>query len=466
MNNNKGASPLAELQGPRPALGWRMNMLHFFRSPFRFQRQLYEQYGDLVSLGTTDKPKTIFAFGPELNRQVVANPDYFEMSTALVKIPKDTVMGQMFYNNLILMAGEKHKQHRRLIQPSFHHEQIVQYSKDMILLTEQLCDEWQHKQEIDVNAEMKKITQRIAVKTLMGTYKDKDLDQIGELISQLTKSLLWVTLTPVDIPYTPYHRALRIAGQLNDYIRSMIDQKRTEPHAADVLASLVKAHDEDGAKLNDEELVGHTFTLFVAGHETTANALTWTIFLLNQHPNVLSNLIEELDGAVQQGTVSMDKINKLPLLEGVIKESLRLLPPASIGTRVTAVPCELNGITIPASTNVFFSQFITHRIPELYSEPNRFKPERWLDFKPSPFEYLPFSTGPHMCVGWYFAMVELKIVLSILLRRYRIGITRNAKISPNLMMRPVHGMPARRVKQDRAFVREPVRGTINELVDF
>ena len=469
MRLPNGTGPIGSkpgIPGPRSVLGWKMNMLRFFRSPFAYQRLLYDTYGNLVALNQGDKPSTIFAFGPEHNQQIVTNPDFFEISSELVKVPKETVLGQLFYHNLPLMSGEKHKQHRRLMLPAFHHERVMRYGAEMVRLTERLTDEWQGRAEIELNQEMKKLTQRIAVKTLFGVANEEELDEMGTLITQMTKSILWVTLAPVNLPYSPYRRALRVAERLNVHIRSMIERKRSEPDAADVLASLVHAHDEDGARLTDEELVGHTFTLFVAGHETTANALTWTIFLLSQHPDVMSDLLEELHGAVGEGEPALEKLNSLPLLEGVVKESLRLMPPAQIGARVTTASCELGGVTIPPNTNVYFSQFITHRLPELYEEPNRFEPGRWSTMRRTPYEYLPFSAGPHMCIGWGFAMQEMKVVLSILLRRFRFSVVPRAVISPNLVMRPVNGMPMRIVPQDGKFGREPVRGTIRQLVDW
>ncbi|MDR6224085.1 cytochrome P450 [Desmospora profundinema] len=249
-------------------------------------------------------------------------------------------------------------------------------------------------------------------------------------------------------------------------VRSMIERKRSQPSATDVLAALVQARDEDGAVLSDDELIGHTFTLFVAGHETTSNALTWTIFLLSQHPDILADLLDELDGALQGASPTMEKLNQLPLLEGVVKESLRLLPPASIGMRITGSPCVLGGFFLPKGSNIFYSPFVTHRLPELYPEPNRFHPKRWAGLKRSPYEFLPFGAGPHMCMGWAFAMQEMKVVLAMLLQRYRLFVVDHTKIEPNLNMRPKYGMPMRIFPQGRQFQRGTVRGAIHQLVDF
>ncbi|TLS53206.1 cytochrome P450 [Paenibacillus antri] len=454
------------IPGPRSIAGWRWNMFRFFRNPFAFQRWLYETYGTLSALGQGDKPSTVFAFGPEMNRQILTNPDFFEVSTALVKVPKDTRMGELFYNNLVLMSGEKHRRHRRLMQPAFQQDQIRQYGRDMATITGRLADEWEGRTEIDLNVEMKKLTQRIAVKTLFGVQDEEGMDRMGSLIDRMTRSLLLVTLAPVDIPFTPYHRALRIAEKLHARIRSMIHDKRRDPDETDVLAALIRAHDEDDATLTDEELIGHTFSLYVAGHETTANALTWALFLLVQHPDTYASVMEELNAVLSGSPPTLEQLSELPLLDGVVKESLRLLPPAGIGTRVTAAPCELDGYFLPERTNVFFSQLITHRLPELYEEPDRFKPRRWETIKPSAFEYLPFSAGPHMCIGWHFAMQELKIVLAVLLQRYRFSVVRDARISPNLMMRPVRGMPMRIGRHDGRFERVTVRGSIHQMIEF
>lgn len=455
------------IPGPDSALDWRINMFHFFRSPFAFQQTLFEHYGKVAALGKSHKPSSVFAFGPDLNRQILSNPNFFEMSTALVKIPKDTVMGDLFYHNLLLMSGEKHKQHRRLIQPAFLHGQIEKYGQDMASITELLADEWRGRTRIDINTEMKKLTQRIALKTLFGVHHTEMMDSMGMLINRFTKSFLLTTLAPINLPFTPYRRSLRIAQQLNTQIRSMIHEKRQESDATDVLAALIRGHDEDGFALSDEELVGHAFSIYTAGHETTANALTWTFFLLIQHPDIYANVMEELNAVMGGSHPTREELSRLSLLDHVVKESLRLLPPASIGTRITAAPCELDGYVLPAGTNIFFSQFITHRLPELYESPNQFKPHRWETIKPAAYEFLPFSAGPHMCIGWHFAMQELKIILAVLLQRYQFSLVHNAKITPNLMMRPVHGMPLRITLKNGRFERvDDVRGTIHRLIEY
>ncbi|RAL26357.1 cytochrome P450 [Thermoflavimicrobium daqui] len=464
--NTNNTPPLPIIPGPKAIFGWRINMLKFYRHPFRYSRWLYQTYGNLVGL-EQGNPSNVFAFGPELNYQILTNSDLFEVSPSTVaKVPRDTALGRMFFNNLSLMTGKKHKQHRRLIQPAFHRQQIIQYLQDMVYLTEQLVNEWKDQTRIDLNIEMKKLTQRIAVKTLFGLYNETELERAGAFIQGLTKSLPLVIAAPIDLPGTPYRRTVRYAEQLEMYVRSLIKQKRAQPNAQDVLASLIQAHDEDGTKLSDEELIGHTFSLFVAGHETTANALTWIIFLLSQHPNIHQKLLAELNDKLHGNPPTVEQLSQLSLLEGVVKESLRLLPPASIGIRIATAPCTLGGYQLPKGSNIYYSQFVTHRLPELYDEPNCFKPERWATIKRSPYEYLPFSAGQHMCIGWSFAIQEIKVVLAILLQKYRFSVVPHTKIQPNLMMRPVYGMPMNISPQDGQVSQAPIRGTIHELIDI
>lgn len=456
------------IPGPRalPLLGWRANLLPLYRHSFTYLRWLHDRYGDVVALAQGD-PSYVFAFGPALNLRLLANPDLFEVSAGpLHRLSKDTALGRLLFPTVQLMNGAHHKQQRRLMQPAFHKKQLACYHDDMVTLTERMLDDWQTRSEIDLLRTLQQLTQRIAVKTLFGLSDETELDRIGVLLRRLVTLSPLLMIAPINVPGMPYSRALRLAEQLEAYIRSMITHKRDGRDATDVLATLVHVHDEDGAQLSDDELIGNAFTLFVAGHETTSNALTWTIFLLGQYPRLCADLLDELDSTLHGTAPTLEQLNHLPLLDSVIKESLRLLPPASIGLRSTAAPCELGGFALPKGATIFYSEFVTHRLPELYVEPDRFKPERWATLDRSAYEYLPFSAGPHMCIGAGFAMQEMKVVLATLLQRYRLSVVTGARIEVNIRMNPTHGMPMRIFPQDRQFERVPVRGSIHRLIDL
>ena len=459
------------LPGPRglPVIGGRAGLLTLFGNPFGHLRRLYATYGDMVALAAGD-PSYVVAFGPRLNQQLLAHADVFENSAGpfFARLPKDTALGRLLVNNLPVMNGAPHRQQRRLMQPSFHTQQIAAYHRDMVALTERMLARLQPGAELELLAEMKRLTQHIAVTTLFGMDNEAELDRVGALLKRaidLSQSPL-ALLAPYNVVGLPFHRANRMAEQLERYIRTVAERKRTQPDARDVLATLVRARDEDGSVLSDDALIGNAFTLFVAGHETTSNALTWTVFLLDQHPQILADLVDELQGVLGGRAPALEDFARLPLLEGVIKESLRMLPPAPIGIRVAAVPCELGGYALPRGATVIFSEFVTHRIPELYEHPDRFNPRRWETLHPSPYEYLPFAAGPHMCIGWSFAMQELRVVLAMLLQRYRLALVPDQTVVPGIAMRPAHGIQVRVHQQDRQFVATPVRGTIHKLVEL
>ncbi len=462
-------APQQAIPGPRalPLLSWRANMLKLYQNPFKYLRWLHDTYGDLVTLAQGNS-SNVCAFGPELNFQILSDPRLFEVGgdTPFAKFRKDTAFGKLMELNLTQMNGEKHRQHRHLMQPAFHKQQVARYCEDMSALTQKTLDSWQRRSQIDLHREMQQLTQGIAVKTLFGLYDEAELTSAGALMRDMTRSIVLAMVLPLNIPGTPYHRILRISKRLDAFIRATIAQKREQKDATDVLAVLIQAHDEAGTKLSDDELIGHAFTLFAAGHETTSNALTWTVFLLGQHPRVFADLLDELEGTLHGNAPTIEQLGHLPLLDGVVKESLRLLPPASIGIRIASAPCDLGGFTLPKGASIIYSEFVTHRLPELYEEPDRFKPERWASLDRSPYEYLPFSAGRHMCIGASFATQEMKVVLAMLLQRYRLSVIPNARISSNVSMRPAHGMPMRVFPQDRQFQRVPVGGTIHELIDF
>jgi cytochrome P450 len=338
----------------------------------------------------------------------------------------------------------------------------------MAALTSAMLERWQSLSQVELYAEMKQLTQRIVVKTLLGLDDERVIDQIGTLFQQLTASMEWLFFTPsIDVPGMPYHRTLKLARQWESFLHALIAQKRKEAEATDVLAALVQAHDEDGTRLTDDELFSQTFFLYAAGHVTTSTALTWIIFLLHQHPRIHADLLAELDGTLHGEVPTFASLQHLPLLDGVIKESLRLLPPTPTSMRTTAAPCELGGFALPKGATIFYSPFLTHRFPELYEEPDRFQPQRWETLSRTPYEYLPFAAGPHRCIGAEFALLEIKVVVAMLLQQYRLAVVPNARIEPKGSdIAPAHGMPVRIIPQDRRFERVPVRGNIHRLVEF
>ena len=461
---------VAPIPGPRAMrlVGWHGNLLRFGADPLGYVRRLHAAYGDLVAF-VEGRPGWVFAFGPEYNRQLLSNPDLF-YSKPFMDAPPDSALGRLT-SGLLSMNGENHRQRRKLMLPAFHKKRIESYRDDMVAVAQQVLDGWQAGMRLDIAREMQKLTLRIASKALFGLDTARQADRLGGMIRRWLNLLdsLGPTLLPIDMPGLPYRRLLRLSERVEADMRAMIAEKRAAPGAGrDVLAMLLEVRDEDGGSMSDAELIGQAAVLFIAGYETSSNALAWTLFLLSQHPHILRDLCDELAGALHGDAPTVEQLDQLPLLERVIKESMRVLPPVGIGLRVSTAPFELGPYQLPRGTTVFFSQYVTHHMPQLYPDPQQFRPERWLATDPPIYEYLPFGGGPRMCIGATFALFEIKIALAMILQRYRLELAPRARIDRRLRitLSPKHGMPMRLLPPDRTPALNRPRGDIREMVDL
>ena len=226
---------------------------------------------------------------------------------------------------LLNMNGEQHKQQRRLMMPAFHRKQVEGYRDDMVAFTRQALDGWRPGHTLDAARDIGHLTLRIACRTLFGLDVSDGAPELRRLVNRLFATNQFAPqnmLLQVDLPGTPFHRMLRNAARLEDAILELIARKRAQPAGQhDVLALLILARDEDGTQMSDFELIGHTRTLLLAGHETTANTLLWTLLLLAQHPDILADVVDELDGELGGDAPAVAQLGRLPLLDCVVKES-------------------------------------------------------------------------------------------------------------------------------------------------
>jgi cytochrome P450 len=458
---------------PIPLVGRQLSFFQFLRSPVAYQMQVYRVYGQLAGR-TAGDTRHILAVGPEYNRLVLSDTARFH--TIFETITPERVKKRRRGIGLLNMNGERHRQQRRLMLPAFHRKQVESYRDTMERFTAEVLDTWRPGQELDVVQQMSQLTLRIACQTLFGIDVADRAQVIGSLVKQFLDSNLFapqVLLFPFDIPGTPFHRMMQTNERLEDEVLALIARKRAGGgEHQDVLAMLMAARDEDGTAMTDDELLGQTFTLLLAGHETSSNALTWTLFLLAQHPRIYADLVDEVTGVLQGGAPTLEHLRPerpaLPLLERVIRESMRLLPPAALLSRIGTEPFAIGPYECGRGTVVTLSQYATHRMPELYPAPQRFNPARWEGFDPSPYEYLPFGAGSRMCIGATFAMMEIKLVLAMLLQRYRLAIRPGARVDyqVKVTLSPRGGMPMAVHAQDRRFTKTPVRGNIHTAVDL
>lgn len=460
------------IPGPRPdpVLGWRGALIAFGSDPIGFLMRSYQRYGPIVGLSRTE-PVMLLAFGPDHNRQIFSDGQRFWTNLSGRRpMPRDSAVARVS-NGLLAMNGEKHRQQRRLMMPSFHRQQVNGYRDTMVALIDQVLSRWRPGEQRDIAQEMQMLTLAVAMKTLFSLDATPEARTLGELFKQsleISFSPLEMLLPPT-LPGTGAYRLARLAERIEVYVRALIAQRRALGAAHnDVLATLIAASDEDGQMLSDDELIGQTYTLFAAGHETSSNALTWTLFLLDQHPDVLADLHDELTGELRGDAPTVEQLERLPLLDRVVKESLRLMPPASVLVRVSTEAFQLGCYELPANTTIFLSPFITHRMPDLFTAPQAFKPERWEGSEPSLYAYLPFGAGPRMCIGTTFALMEIKLALAMIIQRFRLALLEGARVDPELRLtlRVRGGLPMRVHTQDRQFGCAPVRGSVAAVIDL
>ncbi len=462
----------------KPLLGWRGNMLPLLRDPIGYMQHLNRTYGDVVSL-SEGSSEYLFVFSPEYNRQVLSDQTLFHNGAvntpgSPVKLPKGSAAVRLF-SGLTTMNDAKHTQQRRLLMPTFHKKSVETLHGTMVGLTEAQLAGWHIGQRFDLLREMKALTLSIAIQTILGLDPEREGDHVRRIMERwlkLTLSFSTVAL-PFNLPGFPFHRMLRLSQELENEIRAMLRRKRQLDRrgataGGDALSMLIQAHDEDGTRLSESELIGQTTTLFVAGHETTANALTWTLFLLAQHPGVLEELQAEMEAKLHGEVPNIAQLADLPLLDRVIKESMRLLPPGLWFLRVTTAPTNFGSYQIEEGTRILWSPAVTHRRADIYPQPEKFQPQRWEQIDPSPYEYMPFGAGPRRCLGATFATMEMKLVLAMLLQRFSVQVEPRARIelggSP--LASPKYGMPVRLEARGERLRKARVRGNIGKFVQL
>jgi cytochrome P450 len=490
------AVPKSETQrlsvpGPPRLLGGLGNAARYVRDPVGHLSLLFRRYGPVVALarggGTRvvspfpHCPGSVFVYGPELVRKVKTPHASWEIPPLTGNLyplgdvsPRRAPL-KRFATGLWGVQGDEHREHRKLLLPAFHRDQIAGYRDEIVALTSRTFEHWRPGDTLDLHEELLGLTARVATTILFGEDGEAGGDEHGpeqtaERIWELVASP-FTQLAPYDLPGLPYRRFIDLVTTWDNQMRNIIRRKRSSAatHHADVLSSLISSTDAaGGAALTEDELIGHVGSIFGAAHETTASALTWTVFLLAQHPAVSADLVDEVDGRLKGDPPRFDQLSDMPLLDHVVKESLRIIPPVPVTWRIAAQQVELGGHAIPRGAEVYASTYHTHHMRELYSEAESFEPRRWEHLDPSTYEYIPFGAGPRRCMGDLFAMVEMKIVLSMLLQRFSVQLPARIRVDrigfP--VIRPRRGLPVMVRSLDRRFDTSVsvIGGNVREMV--
>jgi cytochrome P450 len=409
--------------GPRP-LPYLGHLLSLRQNPLGFLQQMQRTYSDIATIYIGKQP-AVLLFRPEYIRYVlVEHPKSFS-NRALLPEGRD----EGFANEgLLTIDGEKHRQQRRAVQPAFHKKQIEGYAAIMGHYTQELLKTWQPGQRVNLSRAMQELTLRIVSKCLFSIDLSGQLAPLSAafdgIIGSSTSVAEDLLNIRIDNPVTGYGKRLAAMRQLDMLIYTLIAQRRDdEREHQDVLALLMSAESGEapGKMLTEKQIHDHILTFLAAGHETTAVSLVWTFYLLSQHPQVRTKLQRDLRAVLAGREPTLDDLAQLPYLDWVLNESLRLYPPAWMQLRFVTEEVELGGVRLPAGTLLILSQWVLHRLPELWQAPDSFLPERWDPAREQqlpPGAYFPFGGGPRTCIGMPFAQLEAKLILASMLQRY------------------------------------------------
>ncbi len=426
---------------PQPLVG---NALQMRKGALDFMTSLQRTYGDAASFHFGRTPAVLFT-RPEAIRYVL-----IENARNFLNRPVFESLRLILGDGLLTIDGEFHRQQRRMIQPAFHKQRVESYVETMITCTERMLEEWTPGSQRDIAHEMTRVTMHIVAKALFDIDIASQSERIGQALSDATiysrRAHAPFKLVRLNLPFTDYGKYLRERRSLDATMAALIAEHRASgKDTGDVISMLLSAQDEDGSTMTDQQVRDETLTLLAAGHATTANTLSWTFYLLSNHPEVRAKLLDELWRVLAGRPPTVDDLARLPYLDMVIKEAMRLYPPAWIQPRHTIDDFEYGGYRIKRGTTIYLSQWVTHRLPDLWPEPETFKPERFdpeTGQKYHPQAYFPFGAGSRICIGMPFANLEARILLATILQRYVPRLTPGFPVvpQPRVTLFPKFGM--------------------------
>jgi cytochrome P450 family 135 len=399
---------------PGPSLPRPLLLGRFILQPTSFLVECERRYGDYFTLRLSN------------DRTMVITSDPAAVKTVFTGDPEQMLAGKnneilrplLGDRSVLLLDGREHMRQRRLMLPPFHGERMMAYGETMRAVGEHHVADWPHGTTFAAAPSMQAITLEIILRTVFGLEDAERIERVGAPLrrlldataSQLRLLALQVTSSKNPRPRSPWGRFNQVVAAADRVVYEEIHARRAQVDSAghdDILSMLLEARDEDGQPLTDLELRDELMTLLLAGHETTATALSWTLERLVRHPDVVERLVAERRGGDDDA----------PYLEATIKEALRLRPVVTAVGRHLTAPLEVGGRVLPAGVSINPSIYLLHRRPDLYPEPEAFRPERFLDDPPGTYQWIPFGGGVRRCLGASFALYEMKIVLQTVLDR-------------------------------------------------
>jgi cytochrome P450 len=385
------------------------------------------RFGDLSSFRLGRK-RFYFLNHPDLIRKVLTSQNF--VRTALSRRLLESFLG----HGLFSQEGENHLQQRRLMQPAFHLKRIDGYGSVMSSFASRMLDRWRDGETRDTSHDMMRLTFEIVSKTLFDADTGEQARQVNEAFTSIMRAINTeyplYSLLPSWFPVRRWGASRRAVLALQRITHAIIQERRSSSvDRGDLLSMLLLARDEDGTQLTDDQVSAQTLSLLFAGHETTANALSWAWLLLSQNPDIRQKLQAELDSVLAGRPPTFADLPKLKYTEAVVKETLRIYPPAWYAERAPLSDTELGGYRIPAHSPIVISVYVTHRDPRFFDQPERFLPERFLGVEDRQFPaYLPFGAGSHLCIGNRFALMEAQLLIASIAQRFELALVPGTEV--------------------------------------
>ncbi len=437
------------IPGPR-ARGLGGHVREFTADRLGFLERLARDHGDVVSFRFAHR-RMVLVNHPDLIEEVLVARNRQFIKHFALRMARPTLG-----NGLLTSEGDFWRRQRRLAQPAFHRDKVAAHGAVMVEYAGRMLAGWADGQGRDVHDDMMRVTLEIVAKTLFDADVSGDSAEAASametLVHSFTARVGKVVPLPTWIP-TPVNLRFRKAKNRLDRIiyRVIAERRASGEDRGDLLSMLLHAVDAEGPEggpgMTDAQLRDEAMTLFMAGHETTANTLAWAFYLLSTHPEAEAKLHAELDAVLPDRPPTFADLPRLPGVENVINETLRLYPTVWLLGREAIEPAEVGGHAIPAGSTVYMSQWLIHRDPRFFDDPLAYRPDRWSDglAKKLPrYAFFPFGGGPRICIGNGFAMMEAVLLLATIARRFRVRVLRPDQVRPipTMTLRPDGGIPA------------------------
>lgn len=405
------------------------NAIRYSRDPFLFFKEVLAEYGEFAHHQSL-RTHFYLTYSPELIEHVLVRN-----AKNYLKDPFLRNWKLIFGEGLLTAESDHWRRERRVIQPAFHRDRLARYHVDMRESTLREVASWKDDDTRFINRDMMELTLDIVLKTLFGERSGVDVEAVAEAFEDCSRYFQYTT-SPVGVlagklPFPPRLRYVKSARKLHAIVGELQTRRRNQGGSGDdLLSTLTRLRDEDGSALSDQQIRDELMTFFLAGHETTALALTYALHLIATHPDWQKSLLSEVDRG-----------SDTPLLQQTLSEALRLYPPAWVLAREAVGPDQLGDFSIPSGAIVVIPSCAIHRHPKFYDHPDEFRPERWtaeFQKKLPRAAYLPFGYGPRMCIGSQFAMQEALIILEEILLRFELSAESAEPITmqPSITARP------------------------------